>query len=226
MRGTLYGIGVGPGDPELLTLRAVRAIKECGIIAMSDSGAQRRAAFDIAKEYLDSKEILSLDMPMTRDLTELNSKRAQAAETICAKLDSGKDVGFLTLGDPFVYSTYSYVHKLVTDKGYEATVIPGITSFCAAAAGLQKPLCEAGEALHIIPASYGDINEALNFPGTKVLMKSGKKLNEVLKSVSDKNLTAYVAENVGMPGERLIFDIAKCAKENFDAGYFSIVVVK
>ena len=223
MKGILYGIGVGPGDPELLTLRAIRAIKECGVIAMPDLGAERRTAFDIAREYLAEKALLPLELPMTRDPEALQRKRGQAADLICEKLDAGEDVGFLTLGDPTVYSTYTYLHKLVVDRGYTATIIPGVTSFCAAAAALGQPLCEGGEPLHIIPALYGDLENALSLSGTKVLMKSGKKLGDAIELIRQKNLPASMVERVGMEGERTVHDLNAEAAE---AGYFCVVIVK
>jgi len=223
MKGKLFGIGVGPGDPELLTVRAIRAMKECGVIAMPDSGDEKRTAFDIAREHLAEKSILPLALPMTRDPEELRKKREQAADLICEKLAEGKDVGFLTLGDPTVYSTYSYLHKLVVGRGYTASIIPGVTSFCAAAAALGQPLCEGGEPLHIIPALYGDLDNALSLSGTKVLMKSGKKLGDAIALMREKNLSASMVERVGMKGERLIHDVQA---EAADAGYFCVVIVK
>ena len=223
MKGILYGIGVGPGDPELLTLRAIRAIKECDCIAMPDLGAERRTAFDIAKEYLTDKSMLPLELPMTHDPEALRKKRTQAADLICEKLDAGLSVGFLTLGDPTVYSTYTYLQTIIVARGYEAKMIPGVTSFCAAAAALGQPLCEGGEPLHIIPALYGNLESALSLSGTRVLMKSGSKLGEALECIREKRLAASVVERVGMAGERVIAD---ALAEPVDAGYFCVVVVR
>ncbi len=223
MKGTLYGIGVGPGDPGLMTLRAVRAISECGVIALPESGGGRHTALDIAREYVSGKPLLTLALPMTSDAAELARKREEAADLICEKLNKGVSVGFLTLGDPGVYSTYSYLHRLVTERGYDAAVIPGVTSFCAAAAALGIPLCEAGEPLHIVPAMYEDIDAALELSGTKVFMKSGKKLGETLKIIQEKKLPAVLAERVGLCGERLYRDIESV---NDAAGYFNVVIVK
>ena len=223
MRGILYGIGVGPGDPELLTLKAIRAIRECGVIAAPDLGAERRKAFDIAKEYLANKPVLSLELPMTHDPKALERERGKAADLICAKLDEGESVGFLTLGDPTIYSTYTYLHKLVVARGYTAHIIPGITSFCAAAAALGEPLCEGGEPLHIIPALYGGLDNALSLIGTKVLMKSGKKLADTVELIKERKLPASMAERVGMQDERLIHDLN--ASET-DAGYLCVIIVK
>ncbi len=228
MKGTLYGIGVGPGDPELMTLKAVRAIRECDIIAMPDAGADKFTALDIAKDYVADKPLLPLELPMTRDAHELAKRREIAAGRICEQLDEGKSVGYLTLGDPTVYATYSYLHKLVVDKGYAAKIVPGVTSFCAAAAALGQPLCEGGEPLHLIPALYGGTEAALSLPGTKVLMKSGKKLGEALTLIKEKSLTASLAERVGLPGERLTGELVtdEQIQAVSGAGYFCVVIVK
>ena len=222
MKGILYGIGVGPGDPELLTLKAIKAINLCDVIAMPDSGGEKQIALDIAREYIGEKPILALDLPMIRDQAELERKRMAAAGAICAKLDMGEQVGFLTLGDPMLYSTYSYLHGIITARGYTAKVIPGVTSFCAAAAALGQPLCEGGQSLHIIPALYADLESALALDGAKVLMKSGRKLEEAIELIKEKKLRAAVAQRVGMDGERLLQDVS----EDVDAEYFSVIIVK
>ncbi len=228
MKGTLYGIGVGPGDPELLTLKAVRAVKECDIIAMPDAGTEQFTALEIAKEYIEGKPLLPLELPMTRDADELRQKREAAADRICERLESGESVGYLTLGDPTVYATYTYLHKLVAERGYAARIIPGVTSFCAAAAALGQPLCESGEPLHIVPALYGGVEDALSLPGTKVLMKSGKKLKEALALIKEKNLAVSLVERVGLKGERVFHDLSseRDMQAAAEAGYFCIVIAK
>ncbi|MFV0400048.1 MAG: precorrin-2 C(20)-methyltransferase [Oscillospiraceae bacterium] len=224
MKGTLYGVGVGPGDPELLTVKAVRAISQCDVVAVPDGRSGDQIALEIASPYIGGKEVLSLVLPMTRDQAELEAYRIQAAEQLCARLDEGKSIAFLTLGDPTVYSTYGYLHKLVAERGYPAEIVPGIPSFCAAAAALGTILCEGEEALHILPASYPDTGEALSLGGTKVLMKSGKKLGEVLAQLEERDLLsgACLAERVGLPGQRLKAGL----DGSEESGYFTVVIVK
>lgn len=224
MRGILYGVGVGPGDPELLTLKAARIIRECAVVAVPDSGAGGQVALDIARAHIGDREVLRLYLPMTRDKAELDRCRDQAAAEICRQLDAGWSVAFLTLGDPTVYSTYSYLHERVAGRGYEARMVPGVPSFCAAAAALGAPLCEAGQPLHIAPASYAYPERVLALPGTRVLMKSGKKMVRVLALLRDRGLlgSAMLAEQVGMAGERLERNLTG----RTEAGYFSVVIVK
>ena len=189
MTGKLIGVGVGPGDPELMTLKAVKIIENAAVIAIPDTGGESGVAFDIASKIIDmsQKEQLKLHMPMTRDQNLLNQSHDTAAAHIIEKLDLGLDVVFLTLGDPTVYSTYIYIQRKVAAAGYETEIAEGIPSFCAAAARLNIALCEGAEALHIIPASYPD-DSWLHLQGTKVLMKSGRSFDKVRQQLADHGL--------------------------------------
>ena len=224
----LYGIGVGPGDPELMTLLAVRLIRRCGVIAVPRSGQEINAAYTIARgacPEIDEKERMELDMPMTRDREKLEACHDAAAAQVIEKLKAGVDVAFLTLGDPSIYSTYIYVHDRVLAAGYEAQIVPGIPSFCAVAARLNEGLTEAHQGLHIIPASYKGLEEALGLSGTRVLMKSGKSIGRIREMIADMDPPQEVmmVERCGMEGER-VFRSAEEIDEN--AGYFSVIIVK
>jgi len=130
VKGILYGVGVGPGDPRLLTLKAVDAIRGSDVIAAPDSGSGETMALDAVRGFLrENHEICLLPAPMTRDKALLDRVRDQAADKLCALLGEGKTVAFVTLGDPSVYATYSYLHRRVTGRGYHAEIIPGIPSF-------------------------------------------------------------------------------------------------
>ena len=155
MKGTLYGVGVGPGDPELMTLKAVRMIRENEIIAVPGADVKETVAYKIAVQAvpeLEEKELLPIYMPMTHDAKELEENHAKGAKALEACLDQGKNVVFLTLGDPCVYSTFSYLQHRVEADGYHTELVSGITSFCAAAARLNISLSEWNEQLHIVPA--------------------------------------------------------------------------
>lgn len=225
MLGTLYGVGVGPGDPELLTLKAVRIIESSKIIAIPSSDKEKCVAYRIALgaiPELENKEILYISMPMTKDEALLEESHRLGAEKIIEKLKLGKNVAFLTLGDPTVYSTYLYVHKIVLRENYLAEIISGIPSFCAAAARINDGLVEKSEQLHIIPASY-QIDQALNLPGTKVFMKSGKEIESVKEKIKNTDCSAVMIENCGMENERIYTDINDVKK---DASYYSLIIVK
>ena len=136
MRGMLYGVGVGPGDPELITRKAERVIRQSAVLAVPDAGRGEKTALNIVGELAEGKQLLSCAAPMVRDHEALDAAYERNADLVCAALDEGKDVAFITLGDPTVYSTYLYLHKKVVARGYDAEIIPGVPSFCAVAARL------------------------------------------------------------------------------------------
>ena len=226
-KGKLWGVGVGPGDSELMTLKSVRLIKECDLIVLPDS-KKRNVAFEIAEKAvpeIKEKKILKVHMPMIRDKEQLFQAHRQAAEEISAKLSEGKNLVFLTLGDPTVYSTYCYVHKNVEKLGYECEMVPGVTSFCAAAATLGVSLSEGGEGLYIIPGSYENAEKGLDVPGNKVIMKSGKSIGDVKKILKKRENTieCSMVENCGMDDEKIYKNIDEIDE---NAGYFSLLIVK
>ena len=228
MQGKLYGVGVGPGDPELLTLKALRLIKENEVIAVPGKDIQASVAYQIVKgayEDLDKKTLIPVAMPMTKDPQVLKTNHDKAADQVEDYLREGKNVVFLTLGDTTVYSTYLYVHKRILERGYEAEIVSGITSFCAVAARLNMGLVEADQPLHVIPATYKaqEMDEILKLPGTKVLMKTGKKMKQVKESIEKSGQKAVMIENCGMPSEK-IYRYAEEIPE--DSGYYSLIIVK
>lgn len=228
MQGKLYGVGVGPGDPELLTLKALRLIKENEVIAVPGKEIQASVAYQIVKgayEELDEKTLIPVAMPMTKEPQVLKANHDKAADQVESYLKEGKNVVFLTLGDTTVYSTYLYVHKRILERGYEAEIVSGITSFCAVAARLNMGLVEADQPLHVIPATYKaqEMDEILELPGTKVLMKTGKKMKQVKESIEKSGQKAVMIENCGMPSEK-IYRSAEEIPE--DSGYYSLIIVK
>lgn len=228
MQGKLYGVGVGPGDPELLTLKALRLIKENEVIAVPGKDIRASVAYQIVKgayEDLDKKTLIPVAMPMTKDPQVLKANHDKAADQVEDYLKKGKNVVFLTLGDTTVYSTYLYVHKRILERGYGAEIVSGITSFCAVAARLNMGLVEADQPLHVIPATYKaqEMDEILKLPGTKVLMKTGKKMKQVKESIEKSGQKAVMIENCGMPSEK-IYRSAEEIPE--DSGYYSLIIVK
>lgn len=225
MQGKLYGIGVGPGDPELLTLKALRIVKESPIIAVPGEVAQESVAYKIVKgayPELDEKELVAVSMPMTKDKKLLEESHDKAADRIAGYLKEGKQVAFLTLGDPTVYATYIYVHKRIQAMGYPLEIVSGIPSFCAVAARLNTGLVEKAEPLHVIPASYG-IEESLELPGTKVLMKAGKKMGKVKEILKARGDMCQMIENCGMENEKIYDSVEEIPDQ---AGYYSLIIVK
>ena len=209
----------------MMTLLAVDTIKSCDVIAAPDTGSSDNVALNIARGFIDGQEIVKYPAPMTRDKKLLANAHRTTAEDICNRLERGQNIAFVTLGDPTVYSTYMYIHRLVCELGGTAKLVSGITSFCAVAAALGTSLCDDGTPLHIIPASYDGTEAALDLPGTKVLMKSGRQLGGVLDMLREKNLleNARMVTNAGMESERIFKDLTGNAP---DAGYFSTILVK
>ena len=222
--GKLWGVGVGPGDPELLTVKAVRVLREADVVIVPDASSGDKVALNIAKDYLKGKQIQFVKTPMVRDKTVMDAAHEQAADTISALLDDGKQVAFLTLGDPAIYSTYMYIHQKVLRRGYAVEVVPGIPSFCAAAARLNQSLCLGREPLIIIPASH-DQNDLMDLPGNKVFMKAGRSILELQQALAEKGLLegASMVENCSMENEHVYFHFADLKEPS---GYFSLVIVK
>ena len=240
MSGILYGTGTGPGEAELLTLKAVRTIRSCDMIAVpvSDSALKEPCIWEEGMPYLDrctayqivlpevpeirKKPVLCLPMPMMKEKEELKRIHDAGAKKVEEYLDEGMNIAFLTLGDPSIYSTYLYIHKRVQKDGYQAVIIPGIPSFCAAAAALNLGLAENKEELHILPDSYG-IEEGLKLSGTKILMKTGKKMPYVKETVKASNDRFWMVENCGMENEK-IYENPDDVPEK--SSYYSLIVIK
>ena len=225
MAGILYGVGVGPGDPELMTLKAVRLIRENEVIAVPGKVPQETTAYKIAVQAapeLEQKELLPIYMPMVMDKKEQEKNHREGAAKIEAVLDEGKNVIFLTLGDPTIYSTFSYIQHLVEPDGYTIELVIGITSFCAAAAALKTSLAEWTEPLHVIPAVHR-LDSVPDQPGNYVLMKSGSKMREVKNILAQTGREICMAENCGMPDEKLYRSLEEIPD---DAGYFSLIIAK
>ncbi len=221
--GILYGIGVGPGDPELMTRKAVSTIRACDIIAIPQKEREQCLALRIAMgavPELAEMPILEIHMPMTKDPEALKEAYLAGSEALIVRLQAGKKVGFLTLGDPSVYSTYMYLHKLVLSQGYDARIIPGVPSFCAAAAVCGEALCLGDEQLHVIPGSYGQA-EALSYPGTKIIMKNAsQELRALLKGGSFDITTV---EKCGLTDQKIYRGIDALPEET---SYFRLMIVR
>ena len=222
-QGVLYGVGVGPGDPELLTLKAARLLRESDAVAIPQKKERcfaLRIAAGAVPEILE-KPLLETELPMTRDQEQREKAWAAAVELLSEQLDRGKDVVFLTLGDPSVYSTFGYLRARLEERGHAARTVPGVPSFCAAAAALGLSLCEDREELHLLPGGKNRNAAALDYPGTKVFMKGD--LPALLDTLRERGLEARGAENCGT-GEETLYQ--KLEEIPADAGYYTLVIVK
>lgn len=225
MKGIVYGVGVGPGDPELMTLKAVRLIRENDVIAVPGQTAKEAVAYKIAAQAVPEiadKELLPIYMPMITDRERLREEHQKGAGLIEQYLEQGKNVVFLTLGDPTVYCSFSYLQHILEADGYQVKLVSGIPSFCAAAARLNLPLAEWDEPLHIVPAVHKS-REPLHYEGNYVLMKSARHMKDVKELLRQKDLEASCVENCGMGTEKIYRNLEEIPD---DAGYFSLIIAK
>ena len=221
-RGIVYCIGVGPGDPELMTLKAVRLIRECEVIAAPGEESVAYAIAAATVPEIAEKDHLSIPMPMTKDLAKINEAHRMAAALLEVYLDQGKNVAYLTLGDPTIYCSFSGIQRRLEEDRYTIELVNGIPSFCAAAARLNMPLVEWDELMHILPAGHQP-DVALDQTGTYVLMKAASQIETVKQRLRDSGRSVSMVENCGMEGER-IFHGADAIPD--DAGYYSTILVK
>lgn len=174
--GKLYGVGMGPGDPALLTLRAKQVLESVEVVAAPKSHPDRPSlALGVAKSLVerDFPRVLELLFPMTRDPVERDGHRTRAADAIAAELREGRDVAFLTLGDPMLYSTWNYVARKMAERhpGLEVETVPGISSVSWTAALTNLPMAEGDESLLMIPAWAPNLEESIAACENVVVMK-------------------------------------------------------
>ncbi len=225
MKGTAYGVGVGPGDPEYMTLKAIRLIKENDVIAVPGKVAKDAVAYKIAAAVvpeLADKELVPIYMPMVKDRELIDAEHKKAAKLVESYLDQGRNVVYITLGDSTIYCTFSYIQHYLEADGYPVELVAGIPSFCAAAARLNTPLTEWDEPLHVLPAVH-KLEDDLALGGNYVLMKSASQMAKVKDMLRRSGRKAVMAENCTMENEKLYHSIDEIPD---DAGYFSLIIAK
>lgn len=229
--GTLYGIGVGPGDPELLTLKAARILgRVAAVFAAASSKNDHSLAQTIVGPHLPpGTSIIRLAFPMTRDAAALADAWQANAAAMADVLAQGRDAAFITLGDPMLYSTFSYVLPLVRDRlpGLPVTIVPGITSLQAAAATTATPLAAAGE--NLLVASGVDaperLQQALATADNAVILKAYRQFPRLRQLLTDMGLdrhTTFVTR-LGLDGEAVVPDLAQAPDAPH---YLSLCLVK
>ena len=225
MKGTAYGVGVGPGDPEYMTLKAIRLIKENDVIAVPGKVAKDAVAYKIAAAVvpeLADKELVPIYMPMVKDREMIDAEHKKAAKLVESYLDQGRNIVYITLGDSTIYCTFSYIQHYLEADGYPVELVAGIPSFCAAAARLNTPLTEWDEPLHVLPAVH-KLEDDLALGGNYVLMKSASQMAKVKDMLRRSGRKAVMAENCSMENEKLYHSIDEIPD---DAGYFSLIIAK
>jgi precorrin-2/cobalt-factor-2 C20-methyltransferase len=237
MIGNLYAIGVGPGDPELLTLKAVRIIKNVGVICAPKS---RETAKSLALSTVSSiadlkdKETVEMLFPMKKTKSHAYADKLEIqwqknANFIIDRLNRGLDVAFITIGDPSLYSTFFYLYdKILTAiPTLKIEIVPGVSSVNAAASRAGIPLGLGDERIVILPATYAsDIGEMLSKADTVVLMKVHRAFDRIMSILSDMKLVEnaiYIAK-AGMDDELIIQNLWDVKEEHLN--YLSMVIVR
>lgn len=229
--GNFYGIGLGPGDPELLTQKAIRIIKQvdCIFIPRSDT-KEESLALEIVKDHVKGKRVIEQIYPMTKDKSTLDTAWLKAAEEIHAEVVAGFDAAYLTLGDPLTFSTYIYLmrHLITLLPDHAIHTIPGITSYNAAACAANYPLLSGDERLAVIPisANIQELQPILETFDTVVMMKVAKKLDEIIQLLEEMKLSenALFASYIGQKNAYLTHDIVSL--KGSGKGYMSVLIVK
>ncbi len=209
--GTLHAIGAGPGAPDLLTLRAVDILKNAdAILAASSTANSYSACLEIARDWIRPEaRIVKLDFPMTRDSRELEAAWRKAADTALEILGQVEDAAFLTIGDPLIYSTFGYLYRamLAMRPDVKIDIVPGITSFQAAAAKTGRILCESTEILKIIPGILPEkeLGRELADDSCAVVLKVYRNYQAIYRAMRQNGRAgeAILASNIEKPDEKV-----------------------
>lgn len=230
MKGIFYGIGTGPGDPELLTVKAIKALEKIDVvIAPKTEKKEGSVALTIARPYLKKNiEIVYQVFPMTKNFADSPSAWEENKREIISLLDAGKNTAFLTLGDPMFFSTYIYIYRLLKDEGATIETIPGINAFSAVAGKCGVPIAFGNDVLAIIPATAdaGKIRRVLKDADSAVLMKVYKNFPDIADMLEEENMLddAVMASRVGLDDEKIIENVA--AHRNDKVNYLSTIITR
>jgi len=229
----IYAVGVGPGDPELLTRKAERILREVPVIcAPTANPADSSYALSLVEPFLDRdrQEVIIQVFPMRMDQAGLEEFWEEAAAEVAEKVRLGKDVAFITIGDPFLYSTFLYLYRIFREKypDIPVEVVPGISSINAAAIAAGIPLGMGAERIAIIPAAFEQENlrKTLAEFDTVVLMKMSRVFDgiyELLRELGLDHKAVYVSR-VGSPEQEVVFDLARLVGQKLD--YLSLLIVR
>ncbi|MCR4429578.1 MAG: precorrin-2 C(20)-methyltransferase [Tepidanaerobacteraceae bacterium] len=217
--GKLYGVGVGPGDPELITLKAVKILESVPVVLIP-SGSGESIAMEIAKPYIKG-EVMKLEFPMTRDRCALESAWDENAARIKGLLLEGRDAAFITLGDPMIYSTYIYVMERL--KGFIIETVPGVTSFSAAASKLRMPIARGNQPFAVVPADNEKMLQIiLGCFENVVLMKVSGDYDKAVELLKAEGFEAGLVIRGGHEDEEVTFDLEKYRGKKLD--YLSLII--
>ena len=232
--GKLFGVGVGPGDPELLTLKAARLLREAPVVAYFAKSGESGHARRIADGYLGSDaEELRFDYPYTTEIPKrsapyhdaMASFYDAAAEGIAAVLDDGRDVALLCEGDPLFYGSFMYVNDRLTER-YRTEVVPGVTAMAACWSVVGRPMARGDDCLSVLAGTLEEdaLLRRLQSADASVIMKVGRHLPKIRRALDRAGVLdrAILVERGSMPEERVV---PLCEGTDDDAPYFSLVLV-
>ncbi len=230
--GILYGLGVGPGDPDLLTLKAVRILKTVDIVFTAASTKNDYSlAVNIARAHIPAQtEIRALAFPMTKDRDETRQAWEANARTIAAVTAAGRQAAFLTLGDPLTFSTFGYILKYMRRLFPEHPVetVPGITSYQASAAALNMPLVEGEQSLLVLSGANGGhrLAKQIAQPDTVVFMKAYRNVNGICTALDDADMLAHSAGVVrcSLPEQEIVEDVTALASRS--PNYWTLIIAR
>ena len=229
----VYAVGVGPGDPELLTRKAERILRSVDVIlAPVSNPADASVALSTIREFINAErqEIIVHQFPMTSDRARLIPAWQEAAALIAAHAEAGRSVAFITIGDPLFYSTFIYLLRLLREKWPQIPVeiIPGISSINAAASEAALPLVEGDERMVVIPATAGieQIKAALDTYETVVLLKVKPLFPAIIEllRITEREQTTVFVERVGSDRQKVLTDFNEIATHSPD--YLSLLIIK
>ena len=235
----LIAVGCGPGDPDLLTVKAVKAIQNADIIMCPTSKEGKPSiSFSVISSILDktkNQEIVNLVFPMTKDKETLESTWKKNSKILAEGVLAGKNVVYITIGDPYLYSTWIYLHREISKNHPEIkiTVIPGIVSMFTFAAKVGISLAEGAEKFSVIPSCYdlSQVKEIAKNSDTMVFLKDGRYFDQVIKLLKESGFSddSIFAIGQDLDTENEIvkkLTLGEVTKDTLTSKYFSILVVK
>ena len=232
MSATIYAVGVGPGDPELITRKAERILRSVDVICAPTGQAEAASfALSIVEPYLDRSRQLVIEQvfPMKKEEADLLPFWSEAAATVAAHARAGRSVAFITIGDPFLYSTFLYIYRILKEDYPELPleIVPGISSVFAAAAAAGVPLGMGADRIAILPATYESegLRQTLRDYETGVLMKAHRRFEQIyalLEETGRLDEAVYV-RRVGSAREEVVSDLRTLVGQPLD--YLSLIIV-
>jgi len=230
--GTLYGVGVGPGDADLVTVKATKVLGQVAVVfAAASSKNNYSLAVQIASPYLKpGVPVEHLGFPMSRDKKALASAWEENGRKVVESLKQGKDAAFITLGDPLIYSTFGYILESIrkTDPDIPIKIIPGVTSYQAGAAAAGQVLVEADESYAVVSGAAGArrLKQVIDHTDSVVMLKVYRNYKEILDTLDELDLTArsVLISRCGLDGEEIVRNLKE--RDNRSPSYMSLLIIR